>query len=901
MTSGNDLDLNYQQAQTAYIQGNYQEAAETIDRLIMAEPDNAKARLLRGHVYHRLQDYALAQAEYESVLQMSTDLEIRAYAQSSLEEIRYAQTANSNGDLNLDEADGHSHEIEMLTSESIAAGYEDDAGKAIIHGDEVEIYSIAPIAGGSSWDENMESYEGGNDYYVNPFDNTVQFPSNVRDLETYTDNDGANEITYKLNPPAREITDYISAGADDMPYWTESDDFTDESSSLTLDRQKTMILGSVNDPSNSIDSLETDFAPIASGDRSSYVNEIDSQPSFGVDESPALLGLNKASLDDSESFEPMGSNWQMPVSQEPVSDGGSALTDDSNPFLEGFGEFNDLATSATEPKFSPSESEADWKDLSGNLVIQNPSPDMTDSYMLSQPSISSNDNFTVTTSTGSRSRANVSSITGLGPSSLEPRVTVKQGWLRPVENASLKKKSWLIAIASGVTSTVLVSIIAAALSSGVTVSNKGWNLWQRNVLIGLGAGAASFGTTLGLMNIVSRSIRRSTEDLDAKLQDGIQGNFNTTAIVFSEDEFGRLATRFNQMAGVMLAITSEAQRKAQEEEQKKEDLQRQVIRLLDDVEGAARGDLTVQAEVTADVLGAVADSFNLTIENLREIVQQVKTAAQQVNQESTASEVFARNLSGEALRQAEELAVTLNSVQVITDSIKRVADNAKEAENVARSASLTALKGGDAVEKTVEGILGIRETVAESTRKVKRLAESSQEISKIVGVISQIASRTNMLALNASIEAARAGEAGRGFAIVADEVRQLADRSAKALKEIEQIVRQIQSDTGSVMTAMEEGTQQVIEGTKLAEKAKRSLEDIITVSNRIDSLVQSITADTVEQTQTSTTVAQVMQSVEMTAQATSQEAQRVSGTLQNLVSVAQDLLNSVERFRVENN
>jgi len=240
----------------------------------------------------------------------------------------------------------------------------------------------------------------------------------------------------------------------------------------------------------------------------------------------------------------------------------------------------------------------------------------------------------------------------------------------------------------------------------------------------------------------------------------------------------------------------------------------------------------------------------------------------------------------------------LNSAQMMTESIQRVADNAKEAESVARTASETALKGGEAVDSTVAGILQIRETVAQSTRKVKRLAESSQEISKIVSVISQIATRTNNLALNASIEAARAGEAGRGFAVIADEVRQLADRSTKSLREIEKIVLQIQSETSSVMIAMEEGTQQVIEGTERAEQAKNALEDIIQVSNRIDSLVQSITADTVEQSETAQSVAQVMQSVEMTAQGTSQESQQVSTALQNLVSLAGDLLASVERFRV---
>lgn len=342
----------------------------------------------------------------------------------------------------------------------------------------------------------------------------------------------------------------------------------------------------------------------------------------------------------------------------------------------------------------------------------------------------------------------------------------------------------------------------------------------------------------------------------------------------------------------------EAELASQEQRQQKESLQLQLLELLSDVEGAARGDLTVRADVTVGEIGTVADFFNAVIESLRGIVTSVKTAATQVNTSLGENEGAIRQLSEEALKQAEETTRTLDSVEQMTRSIQQVAENARQAAVVARTASTTAEAGGLAMDRSVQNILNLRETVAETAKKVKRLGESSQQISKVVSLINQIALQTNLLAINAGIEAARAGEEGQGFAVVAEEVGSLAARSAAATREIEQIVENIQHETASVVEAMELGTSQVVEGTHLVEDAKHSLNQILDVSRQIDQLVQSISTATVSQAETSQAITELMKDIARISERTSNSTRQVASSLQETVGIAEELQASVGTFKV---
>ncbi|MEJ6483504.1 methyl-accepting chemotaxis protein [Nostoc punctiforme UO1] len=335
-----------------------------------------------------------------------------------------------------------------------------------------------------------------------------------------------------------------------------------------------------------------------------------------------------------------------------------------------------------------------------------------------------------------------------------------------------------------------------------------------------------------------------------------------------------------------------------DERHQKETLQQQLLELLNDVEGAARGDLTVRADVTAGEIGTVADFFNSIVESLRDIVTQVQKAATHVNTAIGSNEGAMRHLAEEALTQAAEINRTLDAVDQMTQSMKAVAESAEKAAFVANHAANTATKSGHAMDLTVQNILSLRETVGETAKKVKRLGESSQQISRVVSLINQIAIQTNLLAINAGIEAARAGEEGQGFAVVAEEVGELAVRSAAATQEIEQIVENIQRETSEVVQAMEIGTTQVVEGTLIVEEAKQSLSEILDVSRQIDSLVQSISTATASQVETSQSVSQLMKDIAAISQRTSDSSRQVSESLQQTVEISQQLQETVEAFKV---
>jgi twitching motility protein PilJ len=293
--------------------------------------------------------------------------------------------------------------------------------------------------------------------------------------------------------------------------------------------------------------------------------------------------------------------------------------------------------------------------------------------------------------------------------------------------------------------------------------------------------------------------------------------------------------------------TSVSEQTSREQAEQNEKNQQAILRLLDELGSLADGDLTVEATVTEDITGAIADSINYAIEKLRELVATINETAIMVDSAAKQTESTAAHMARAASTQQKEIAAATESIVSMASSIEEVSGNAERSSDVARHSVDVAHKGGDAVRRTIDGMNAIRETIQETSKRIKRLGESSQEIGNIIELINDIAEQTNILALNASIQASMAGEAGRGFAVVADEVQRLAERSTNATKQIEVLVRTIQSDTNEAVISMERSTTDVVGGALLAENAGAALDEIEQVSNQIANLVQNISSSAREQ------------------------------------------------------
>ena len=337
---------------------------------------------------------------------------------------------------------------------------------------------------------------------------------------------------------------------------------------------------------------------------------------------------------------------------------------------------------------------------------------------------------------------------------------------------------------------------------------------------------------------------------------------------------------------------------AEQDRLRVEQLQLQVSQLLDAVRPALGGDLTVRAPEMESEVGKIANTFNNTLQSLQTIVLQVQIAADKVGQTSQSSKTSIMALASQAQQQLQGLEQVLARVQTLVSSTEAVADSAQQVEAATQKANQTVRAGDAAMNHTVDGILAIQNTVTKTHKRIQRLSESSQKVSKIVNLISHFTTQTQLLAINASIEATRAGDYGRGFAVVADEVRSLARQSAEAAKDIEQLAQEIQQGTTEVSTVMETGMQQVEEGTERVATARQTLTEMIEATTQISGLMVGITQSTQTQTKEFHAVTQTMAEVAAIANQTSEDSTELATSFKDVLTTAQELQASAGQFKV---
>ncbi len=369
-----------------------------------------------------------------------------------------------------------------------------------------------------------------------------------------------------------------------------------------------------------------------------------------------------------------------------------------------------------------------------------------------------------------------------------------------------------------------------------------------------------------------------------------RGDLSVKANVKTSDELGQLGQTLNNTIDRLQGLV--------QTESDRDKMQHQVMDLLSIVSGAAEGDLTVKAEVTADALGSVADAFNLMITGLTTLVTQASNVAHEIQSSTTDILRASERMRKGAEQQTTQITNAAEAVNEMSHTIQRMAENAEAATQTSLKATQAAVKGGTSVAETIKGMQRIRAAVQTTGKKIKGLGERSLEIGAIIEVINEIATQTNLLALNAAIEAARAGEQGKGFAVVADEVRKLAERAARATKDITSLIKGIQVETSEAVTVMEEGTREVEEGTKLADQAGAALREIEQIVKQTSTLVGDITKSAVDQVKVSESVVQSMDGISKLTQETTVGVRDTVETISRLADLSARLADAIGRFKL---
>ena len=326
--------------------------------------------------------------------------------------------------------------------------------------------------------------------------------------------------------------------------------------------------------------------------------------------------------------------------------------------------------------------------------------------------------------------------------------------------------------------------------------------------------------------------------------------------------------------------------------------QQAILLLLDEMTNLAEGDLTVHTTVTEDITGAIADSVNYSIDALRNLVTTINRTAVQVSHAAVQTQDITRHLTDSSQMQSREITNATSAITEMATSIQHVSKNANTSAEVAQKSVDIAHKGAQTVRRTIDGMDTIREQIQETSKRIKRLGESSQEIGNMVGLIDEIADQTNILALNAAIQASSAGEAGRGFAVVADEVQRLAERAGNATKQIEALVKTIQGDINEAVDSMEQSTANVVNGARLAEDAGEALSEIESVSANLSGLIQNISTAATKQSQASANAAATMNVIQDITEQTSTSATRTANSVSELTVLSNGLKKSVAGFKL---